>query len=132
MIVYNVQMSTPNKIRQLEQRRERLIGELLKTQVMIRGSFSTVRRKCGGSNCWCAQGGGHPVDRISYSDDGRSRTKAIKPGDVSWAREMTENYKRFRKNRQALRLLEKQINQAIDDLETRVVDKTARRRNYVT
>ena len=125
-------MSTPNKIKQLEQRRERLIGELLKTQAMIRGSFGTVHRKCGASNCWCAQGIGHPVDRINYSDNGRSRTKAVKPEDVSWAKEMTENYKRFRKNRQALRALDKKINQAIDDLETKVVDKTARQRNYVT
>ena len=125
-------MSTPNKIKQLELRRERLIGELLNTQAMIRGSFGTVHRKCGASNCWCAQGSGHPVDRINYSDNGRSRTKAVKPEDVSWAKEMTENYKRFRKNRQALRALEKKINQAIDDLETKVVDKTARQRNYVT
>lgn len=110
----------------------RLIGELLKTQAMIRGSFGTVHRKCGASNCWCAQGSGHPVDRINYSDNGRSRTKAVKPEDVSWAKEMTENYKRFRKNRQALRAVEKKINQAIDDLETKVVDKTARQRNYVT
>ena len=125
-------MSTPNKIKQLELRRVRLIGELLKTQAMIRGSFGTVHRKCGASNCWCAQGSGHPVDRINYSDNGRSRTKAVKPEDVSWAKEMTENYKRFRKNRQALRAVEKKINQAIDDLETKVVDKTARQRNYVT
>lgn len=72
------------------------------------------------------------MDRINYSDNGRSRTKAVKPEDVSWAKEMTENYKRFRKNRQALRALEKKISQAIDDLETKVVDKTARQRNYVT
>ncbi len=125
-------MSTPSKIEKLERRRSRLIGELLKTQAMIRGSFGTVHRKCGASNCWCAQAGGHPVDRINYSEQGRSRTKAVKSEDVSWAREMTENYKRFRKNRQALRSLEKQINQAIDDLEAKVVDKTARQRDYVT
>ena len=125
-------MSIPSKIEKLERRRSRLIGELLKTQAMIRGSFGTVHRKCGASNCWCAEAGGHPVDRINYSEEGRSRTKAVKSEDVSWAREMTENYKRFRKNRQALRSLEKQINQAIDDLETKVVDKTARQRDYVT
>lgn len=125
-------MSTPSKIEKLERRRYRLIGELLKTQAMIRGSFGTVHRKCGASNCWCAEAGGHPVDRINYSEQGRSRTKAVKSEDVRWAREMTENYKRFRKNRQALRSLEKQINQAIDDLETKVVDKTARQRDYVT
>ncbi len=125
-------MSTPSKIRKLEQRRVRLIDELLKTQAMVRGSFSTVHRKCGAPNCWCAQGSGHPLDRINYSQDGRSRTKAVKAQDVEWAREMTENYKHFRKNRQALRTLEKQINQAIEELETKIVDKTARQRNYVT
>ena len=125
-------MSTPNKIRKLEQRRERLIGELLKTQAMIRGSFGTVHRKCGAPNCWCAQGSGHPLDRINYSQDGRSRTKAVKAQDVEWAREMTENYKRFRKIRQELRSLEKQINQAIEELEAKIVGKTARQRNYVT
>ena len=125
-------MSIPNKIRKLEQRRERLIGELLKTQAMIRGSFGTVHRKCGAPNCWCAQGSsGHPLNRINYSKDGRSRTKAVKAQDVKWAREMTENYKRFRKNRQELRTLEKQINQAIEELEAKIVDKTARQRNYV-
>ncbi len=125
-------MSTPSKIQKLEKRRERLIGELLKTQAMIRGSFGTVHRKCGAPNCWCAQGSGHPLDRINYSQDGRSRTKAVKAQDVEWAREMTENYKRFRKIRQELRTLEKQINQAIEELEAKIVDRTARQRNYVT
>ena len=125
-------MTTPNKIKQLQRRRERLLSELLTTQVMIRGSFGTVHRKCGASNCWCAQGGGHPVDRINYSDEGRSRTKVIKAVDVDWAKQMTANYKRFRTNRQKLRTLDKQINQAIDDLEANVVKKTAKQRNYVT
>ena len=124
-------MSTSNKIKQLEQRRERLISELLATQAMIRGSFGTVYRKCGASNCWCAQAGGHPVNRINYSDEGRSRTKAVRAEDVKWAKQMTENYKRFRKNRQKLRTLDKQINQAIDDLETKIVEKTARKNDYV-
>jgi hypothetical protein len=125
-------MSTPNKIKKLEQRRDVLIGEMLKTQTMIRGSFSTAYRKCGRANCWCAQGDGHPIDRINFSDEGRSRTKSVKPADVQWAKQMTESYKRFRKHRQALRVLEKKINLAIDELETRIVSKTARQRNYNT
>ncbi len=99
---------------------------------MIRGSFGTVHRKCSAPNCWCAQGSGHPLDRINYSQNGRSRTKAVKAQDAEWASEMTENYKRFRKNRQTLRALEKQINQAIEELEAKIVDKTARQRDYVT
>ena len=71
------------------------------------------------------------MNRINYSDEGRSRTKAVRAEDVKWAKQMTENYKRFRKNRQKLRTLDKQINQAIDDLETKIVEKTARKNDYV-
>ena len=124
-------MSTSNKIKQLEQRSERLISELLATPAMIRGSFGTVHRKCGACNCWCAQADGHPVNRINYSDEGRSRTKVVRAEDVKWAKQMSKNYKRFRKNRQKLRTLDKQINQALDDLETKIVEKTARQYDYV-
>lgn len=124
-------MSTSKKIRTLEQRRERLINELLETECMIRGSFRTVYRKCGGANCWCAQSRGHPLDRINFTQEGRSRTKAVKAEDVQWAKQMTEHYKRFKKNRQALRALDKKINQAIDELESNIVDKTAHKRDFV-
>ena len=87
-------MSTSNKVKQLEQRRERLISELLAAQAMIRGSFGMVHRNCGASNCWCAQAGGHPVNRINYSDEGRSRATAVRAEDVKWARQMIENCKR--------------------------------------
>ncbi|MGI9295834.1 MAG: DUF6788 family protein [Pseudomonadales bacterium] len=123
-------MSTPSRIKKLQQQRQVLMTELLKTQAMIRGSFGTAYRKCGHSNCWCAHGDGHPVDRINFSDEGRSRTKAVKAADVQWAKQMTENYKQFRKNRQALRALDKKINLAIDELEAKLVDRTARQRNY--
>lgn len=105
---------------------------LLEIDAMIRGSFGRVHRKCGHPTCWCSEGVGHPVDRINYSDDGRSRTKAVAPEDVEWARQMTQNYKRFRKHRQALRSLEKKINRAVDEYEVKVVSSTARKRNYVT
>jgi hypothetical protein len=125
-------MSTPNAIKTLEQKRVVILAELLEIETMIRGSFGRVYRKCGSSKCWCAtQEGGHPLDRINYSDDGRSRTKAISEHDVQWAKQMTDNYKRYRKNRQALRALNQKLNSALDTLEAKRVERTARKRNYV-
>lgn len=125
-------MFTPNAIKKLERQRSALIVQLLETQAMIRGSFGRVYRKCGSPNCWCAEGIGHPVDRINYSDGGRSRTKAISASDVEWAKQMTANYKRFRRNRQALRMLEQKLNVALDEFEAKQVEKTARKRKYAT
>jgi hypothetical protein len=43
---------------------------------------------------------------------------------------MADSYKRFRKNRQALRALERKINLTLDELEATVVGKTRRKRGY--
>ncbi len=45
--------------------------------------------------------------------------------------ESTGNYRRFRKNRQALRTLERKINTAVDELEAKIVDVTKRQKEYL-
>ena len=123
-------MSTSKKILNLEQKRATLLERMCETQAMIRGSFSTSYRRCGRDNCWCADGDGHPMNRISFSDDGKSRTKVVSAEDIEWAKLMTESYQRFRKDRQALRQLEKKINIAIDQLEGKIVQRTAAKNGY--
>ena len=124
-------MSSKTQIRKLERQRQKLIQELLETQQMIRGSFGTVMRKCGKPNCWCAEGTGHPVNRITWTDKGRARTKAIPAEDAAWVATMTAHYKRFRKNRQELRALDKQLNREIDELEAKLADRTRQQKAYL-
>ncbi len=123
-------MSTAKQIHALEKKRAVLIKRLCETQAMIKGSFSTSYRRCGQANCRCAEGQGHPMNRISYTDQGKSRTKLVSLEDIEWAKQMTEIYKRFRKDRQALRQLEKKLNAAIDQLETKTITRTAAKRGY--
>ena len=110
---------------------EHSICELLKAQAMIRRSFGTVAESAERAIAGVHKGAA-PVDRINYSEDGRSRTKAVIPEDAGWAKEISENYKRFRKNRKALRSLEKKINPALDDLKTKVVYKIAGQSDFIT
>jgi len=70
------------------------------------------------------------MNRISYTDQGKSRTKTVQHKDIEWAKQMTQTYKRFRKDRQALRELEKKINTAIDQLETKTITRTSAKRGY--
>lgn len=125
-------MSTVKTIQSLEQRRQKILERLYSTQTMIRGSYSKSYRRCGRANCWCAEGEGHPMNRISFTDNGKSRTKVISAEDAEWARRMTEYYQRFRKDRQALRKLEKKINAAIDQLERKIIKRTAAKKGYET
>ncbi|MCP4409572.1 MAG: hypothetical protein GY807_17845 [Gammaproteobacteria bacterium] len=124
-------MSSETRIKQLERQRQTLIQELLNTPQMIRGSFGITYRKCGKSNCWCAQGTGHPLKRIAWTENARSRTQTIPTEDIAWIETMTHNYRRFRKNRQALRALERQINTVIDEFEANIVAVTKRQKAYL-
>jgi len=124
-------MSSKTQIKKLEQQRQTLMQDLLHTQQMIRGSFGTVTRKCGKPNCWCVEGAGHPVKRITWTEKAHSRTKAIPAEDASWIETMTDNYRRFRKNRQALRTLERKINTAVNELEAKIVAATKRQKEYL-
>ncbi len=124
-------MSSKTQIKKLERQRQTLIQDLLHTQQMIRGSFGIATRKCGKPNCWCAKGTGHLVKRITWTEKARSRTQTIPAEDVTWIETMTGNYRRFRKNRQALRTLERKINTVVDELEAKIVAATKRQKEYL-
>lgn len=124
-------MSTPQRIRKLEAQRQRLIEELLQVEQMLRGKFGVAYRRCGTPTCWCANSKGHPVNRITWTEQSVSRTKAIREEDIAWVKERTETYRRFRKNRQALRVIERQINAELDAVEEKVVHRTRKRRAYL-
>lgn len=125
-------MSTPNTIRKLEQQRQVIIDKLLETQTMIRGCFGITYRRCGNPNCWCAEqdAAGHPMNRVTWSDKGKLRSRTVSDLDVDWTRDMAAHYKRFRKNRQALRAIEKKLHLALDKYEAKVIDKTERKQGY--
>ena len=124
-------MSTLNHIRKLEIQRQQLIEELLQVEQMLRGKFGVAYRKCGTPTCWCTNSQGHPVNRITYTEQSVSRTKSVRQEDIAWVKERTETYRRFRKNRQALRTIERRINAALDAVEEKAVQRTRKRRTYL-
>jgi len=51
---------------------------------LLRGSLVTLRRKCGKAACHCADGEQlHANPALSYSQGGRTRIVALRPGDVA-------------------------------------------------
>ncbi len=124
-------MSTPHHIKKLEQQRQTLVEELVQVEQMIRGKFGVAYRRCGTPTCWCAQGEGHPVNRITWTEHAQSRTRSIPAEDIAWIKQRTETYQRFRKQRQALRVLERKLNAAFDAFEAKTVQRTRRQRKYL-
>lgn len=125
-----VQMSSRQRIVSLEKRRSLLVERLLQTEEMIRGTFYETFRRCGKQNCWCVEDQGHPSCRVTWTESGKPKTKAVPPDDTPWTESMTKNYRAFRKARQKLRAEERQLSTLLNHLEEELDNKTRRKRDY--
>lgn len=106
-------MSSLDRIKELEKQRNRILKQILAFRSMLPGAYKEVYCKCGKPNCWCYKKGGHLFRRITWSENGRSKTKAIPEEDISWIKELTENYREFQKKRRQIKELERILNELI-------------------
>ena len=126
-----MQMSRIKQIEQLESRRAEIVESVMGIREMIRGSFSTVYRKCGKSNCRCAKGVGHPADQIVFLQGSRSKCRIVPKQEVPWVKSMTENRRLFRRQRQQLRKIEKAIHKEMDELEAEIISSSIEGKDYL-
>jgi hypothetical protein len=132
-------MSRKKTIKCLEKLRKRMMEEALQIPSMLPGSYNQVYCKCGKKNCWCylsANGSrsdktAHPFRRITWTEKGAHKTKAIPEKDVEWIKEVTENYRKFRKNRKEIQRLEKSIKGLLDQYAKEIVKRTRKLRKYL-
>ena len=83
-----VKMSILKQIKALEKKRAYTLDKMLSANLMAPGSYRKVYCKCGKINCRCYSGKGHPYSRITFSEDGRSRTKAIHDSNIEWIKKV--------------------------------------------
>lgn len=105
-----------------------LIKSLTTDRLMIRGSFGVTHRRCGANNCWCRDGIGHPYRRITWLENGESRTKSITEEDISWIELVTNNYKKFKKTKRKFFDLQIKLKSKLDQLEHALISKTRKTR----
>ncbi len=124
-------MSTPHEIKDLQQKRTLIVKQLLNFRLMIPGSFKEVYRKCGKQNCWCRDKVGHLLRRITWSENGHSKTKAIPEKDIDWIQKATGNYREFRKKRKEIQKLDKSLKGLLDAYEKDTIKKSRQLRDYL-
>jgi uncharacterized protein YjiS (DUF1127 family) len=109
-------MATPNEIKQAGRRISRLVETLALTKAMVRGSFTTVHRRCGKQTCWCADPGqkGHACTRITWTENGISRTRTVHQEDRERLRKAVNSYRMYRRNRRQLRSEEELLEKLLD------------------
>ena len=123
--------SPPIKLIRLVVAHTDLLEKLLRESRMMPGAYGEVLVKCGRKNCWCQKGQGHPFRRITWSENGKSKTKSIPEKDIPWIIEVTNNYRTFRKWKRKLFVLETKIKIELNLWEKKQVKKTRKLKKYL-
>ena len=124
-------MSTIKKIQSVERRRARLLKKMLRADLMIRGALAETYRRCGKENCWCAEGKGHPYLRITWTEKGQAKTKAVRKQDLHWVARTTENYRKFRSLRSEMRKLNARLKCLLDVFEEEVIQRSKKQKEHL-
>ena len=87
--------------------------------------------KCGKQNCWCYKKGGHLFRRITWSENGQSKTKAIPEEDINWIKKITGNYREFQKKRKQIKELEGGLRKLLSEYAKAAIEKSRQLRDYL-
>jgi len=123
-------MSILKQIKVLEKKRAYALDKMLSVNLMAPGSYRKVYCKCGKKNCWCYSGKGHPYSRITFSEDGRSRTKAIHDSNIEWIKKVTQNYRDFKEGIKQIKEYNACLLKLLDKYLKEIIEQTRKEKEY--
>ena len=123
-------MSTLKQIKALEKKRDMVLGRMLSARSMVPGAYKKVYCRCGKKNCWCYSGRGHPYRRITWYENGKSKTKSINEKNIGWIKQVTQNYRDFKKDQKKIREYEERLKKLLDMYLKEIIVKTRMKKRY--
>ncbi len=63
-----------------------------RAELVLHGSLTTFRRRCGKPTCHCASGEPHETPALVYTEAGRSKTMTLRPSEVAEVSEALARY----------------------------------------
>jgi len=102
--------SIRKNIYSLEAQRKKIVKYLLNPKDMIEGSIYTVYKKCGNSNCRCAEGKLHgPFNYLSRRIDGKTKLTFVRRADEDDVERGATNYRKYSAHMAKLNKIDKKI-----------------------
>lgn len=91
----------------------------LPSDLLLRGSLITLKRKCGKPSCHCATGEPHETPALSTSIDGVTQIITLSPEDIPQVRQALRRYQKAkaeldRRVKRGLTVLRRQRKKASD------------------
>ena len=125
-----VKMSILKQIKALEKKRASTLDKMLSANLMAPGSYRKVYCRCGKINCRCYSGKGHPYSRITFSEDGRSRTKAIHDSNIGWIKKVIKNYRDFKEGIKKIKEYDASLLNLLDQHFKEIIEQTRKEKEY--
>jgi hypothetical protein len=110
--------SLRKRIGELYRQGGRLLSQMLRPAVLLRGSVYELRTRCGKPSCCCRrQEERHRRWVLSESREGRTRLRVVPPSKTESWRRWAQNYREFRRRRADFVQLTQRILQDLDAIE---------------
>jgi len=84
-------------ITQLLQKQKKLISLFFKYDLLIIGSYTEVKVKCGKKGCHCVKKPIHQVTKLSKWERKKLKNKIVRVNDRLWVKDYVNNYKAHKK-----------------------------------
>lgn len=114
-------MASPASLRrrltQLLDEHRKLLQVAFEATPLWRGIVHEARRRCGKPTCHCVEGEPHVSTILSDRSAARQRNLALPGKTLERFRTMTDNYRRVRKKRVRIAVLQREILEIFDALE---------------
>ncbi|MDP2894991.1 MAG: hypothetical protein Q8Q12_00355 [bacterium] len=105
------------RIGQLARQRREAERVLLERSALVKGTLLEVQRTCGNPGCKCARGQKHSCSQLSASVEGKTRTWNVPRRYIAKVKELTGNYRRFRRARAVWVRLNAEMRERINEME---------------
>ena len=105
------------RIGQLARQRRAVEQVLLERCALVKGTLLEVWRTCGNPGCKCARGEKHSCWQLTASVEGKSRSWNVPRQYVAKVKELTGNYRRFRRARAKWVRLNAEMLKRINEME---------------
>ena len=90
---------------------------LLERSALVKGTLLEVQRTCGNPGCKCARGQKHSCSQLSASVEGKTRTWNVPRRYIAKVKDLTGNYRRFRRARAVWVRLNAEMRERINEME---------------
>jgi len=105
------------RLRRLIDRLDRALEASYDRSSMIKGTVYELARKCGTPGCRCARGELHRSMVLSWSEEGKTRLKSLRPQQVEDVRHKSKVYARFRRSRAQVTKIYREMLEVLDRIE---------------